>query len=312
MMSANKITLAEFKAKLGKYPDLIKNYNKPAKEGQLSLEQLDKFRYIEAPSQFSKKAGGKSMELADIRKLVDWKIRHGTFRPTLPKLVASNKEENVKSILTDAFELYAKDPSDIKSTITKIAELKGIGPATASLVLSVHDPEHVIFFEDEAYRWLVHDGETVVLKYNFAEFDELYIKAKALSSKLKVSPLDIEKVAFVIMKENEPDKVAKPKEPSGMPRGRPRLAEHEKKPKKAPSGLGRGRPKGSGTNAKAPSKISNGTGKGGRPAGVSAEVKGEEVKDEKTNLPAQNPVNSAKRKAMEDAPQRASAKKAKA
>lgn len=137
--------------------------------------------------------------------------RHGVFRPTLPKLVASNKEDNVKSVLTEAFDLYAKDPSSIKTTITKIAELKGIGPATASLILAIHDPENIIFFSDEGYRWLVHGGEMVVLKYTFAEFDELHGKAKALITKLGtgVTPLDIEKVAFVIMKENEPVKEKK-------------------------------------------------------------------------------------------------------
>jgi hypothetical protein len=45
-----------------------------AKDGHLTLEQLDQFRYVEAPSQFSKKAGGKTMELDDVRKLVDWKV----------------------------------------------------------------------------------------------------------------------------------------------------------------------------------------------------------------------------------------------
>jgi hypothetical protein len=45
-----------------------------AKPGATTLEELDKFRYIDAPSRFSKKAGGGGMELADIQKLVDWKL----------------------------------------------------------------------------------------------------------------------------------------------------------------------------------------------------------------------------------------------
>ena len=46
-----------------------------AAEGKASLEELDKFRYVDAPSRFSKKVvGGKSMELADVQKLVDWKL----------------------------------------------------------------------------------------------------------------------------------------------------------------------------------------------------------------------------------------------
>jgi hypothetical protein len=45
-----------------------------AKPGSSTLEELDQFRYIDAPSRFSKKAGGGHMELADIQKLVDWKL----------------------------------------------------------------------------------------------------------------------------------------------------------------------------------------------------------------------------------------------
>jgi hypothetical protein len=44
-----------------------------AKPGSNTLEELDKFRYIDAPSRFSK-AGDSPMELADIQKLVDWKL----------------------------------------------------------------------------------------------------------------------------------------------------------------------------------------------------------------------------------------------
>jgi hypothetical protein len=38
------------------------------------LEELDKFRYVDAPSSFSKKTGAKVMELTDVQKLVDWKL----------------------------------------------------------------------------------------------------------------------------------------------------------------------------------------------------------------------------------------------
>jgi hypothetical protein len=48
--------------------------NVVAKPGSLTLEELDKFRYIDAPSRFSKKAGGKTMDLANVQKLVDWKL----------------------------------------------------------------------------------------------------------------------------------------------------------------------------------------------------------------------------------------------
>jgi hypothetical protein len=178
--------------------------------------------------------------------------------------------------------------------------LKGVGPATASLLLAVHDPEHVIFFSDEVYRWLVAGGSKISPKYTAKEFEEIHAKVKSLQARLKVSPIDIEKVAFVVIKENEPVKVPKPKAvPSGLPRGRPRLPDDEKKPKKPTvPGRGRGRPPG---GAKKAPKTPNGTGKRGRPAAAKAE--------EETETPVKS---GGKRKAADDTPGTARSKKAKA
>lgn len=291
--SSSTITLSEFRGALGRYGALIESLSKPPKAGSLTLQELDEFRYIDAPSRFSKKAGGKTMELTDVQKLVDWKLRHGTFRPTLPKLVAKNSDEAIKAATTDAFSHYASHSTDIAGTLQKLSEpLKGIGPATASLLLAIHDPEHIIFFSDEAYRWLVAGGEKASPKYSVKEFDELHAKAKTLMAKLKVTPIEVEKVAFVLIKESEPVKVPKPKPaPSGRPRGRPPLPESEKKPKKPTvPGRGRGRPPGTGTKKAAP-KTTNGTGKRGRPK--------TKVTDAADATPAKA---GSKRKAADDTP----------
>lgn len=112
----------------------------------------------------------------------------------------------------------------------------------------------------------------------------------------------MEKAAFVIIKENEPVKVSKPKPvPSGRPRGRPPLPDSEKKPKKPTvPGRGRGRPPGAGAKKAAP-KTPNGTGKRGRPAGS---VKVEEAKA--------TPKSGSKRKAADDTPGTGRSKRAKA
>jgi hypothetical protein len=121
--------------------------------------------------------------------------------------------------------------------------LKGIGPATASLLLAVHDPSNIIFFSDELYSWLLHDGKKVPPKYTAKEFEELFSKAKSFMSRVKCTPIELEKVAFVIIRESDPAPAPKEKKvPSGLPRGRPKKPENEKKVKAPPSGRGRGRP----------------------------------------------------------------------
>ncbi|KAF4629464.1 hypothetical protein G7Y89_g8682 [Cudoniella acicularis] len=319
---ASTITTSEFKDALSRYPAVLKTQIKAPKPGHLPLEELDKFRYVEAPARFSKKTG-RTMTIEDVQKLVDWKLRHGAWRPSLPKQVASNTTEKVEAATKDAFDHYAKHPNDIDVILKKLASpLRGIGPATASLLLAVHDPDHVIFFSDEVYKWLiVGEGKKQNPKYTTQEFEALYVKAKALMARLHVNPIDVEKVAFVLIKENEPVYEPKPKkEPSGLPRGRPRLPDSEKKTKKAPSVPGRGRgrpPKADGVAT--PKAKATGAGKRGRPAKAKAEEvneeedeeeeeeKEEEGKDEET---AVTPASGSKRKAAAS-PKSRSAKKAK-
>ncbi len=233
------------------------------------------------------------MELADVRKLVDWKMyvpllhhiivlesshetcsilipppfpspyldtqltkisRHGQFRPTLPKLVASNPAALIPTTLSTAFTLYSQDPTNLKPALTKIAELRGIGPATASLILAIYDPENVVFFSDEAYRWLVHGGEKVKIGYTMKEFGELDSRAKELGKRLGVGMVEVEKVAYVVFKEGGLDEAAsgkgksaqskKEKEvPKGKKTGRTKVKDIEETPKNEPTARGRGRPK---------------------------------------------------------------------
>jgi hypothetical protein len=116
--------------------------------------------------------------------------KHGTFRPSLTKQLASNTDEKVEDATKDAFAYYAKNPNNIKETIEILtAPLKGIGPSAGSLILSVHDPEHVIFFSDEAYRWLVKGGEKTKILYNVKESRTYIAKPKLCNINLKSRPL---------------------------------------------------------------------------------------------------------------------------
>lgn len=177
--------------------------------------------------------------------------------------------------------------------------LKGIGPATASLLLAVHDPSNVIFFSDELYRWLLHDGKKVSPKYTAKEFEELFSKAKSFMSRIKCTPIELEKAAFVIIRESEPAPEPKEKKvPSGLPRGRPKKPDSEKKVK-APSGRGRGRPP-KATTGEAKAASGEPKKRGRKPkAKEEAEAKGEdEAKAEEGEETTATPV-SKKRKASE-------------
>ncbi|KAI1090208.1 DUF1479-domain-containing protein [Rostrohypoxylon terebratum] len=199
----NSISLKQFKQLLSRYGPLIESISstKAPKPGQKTLLELDQFRYHEAISLFHTEKTSSPMTLDNVKTLVDWKLRHGKFRPTLMKLVSSNDEGFVKSTIQEAIEKY-RENSDAPKALVAISKLKGIGPATASLLLSVYDPDNVIFFSDEVFYWLCCDGKVSPIKYNAKEYQELSSAAQSLIQRLGTSAVDVERVAYVLMKDD--------------------------------------------------------------------------------------------------------------
>lgn len=115
------------------------------------------------------------------------------------KLVSSNDPRLVEDTVQNAFSAYS-DGAQVSRALDILVKLRGIGPATASLLLAVHDPNRVIFFSDEAFYWLCCQGKKSPIKYNAKEYQALNSKAQALSKRLDVSAVDIEKAAFVLMR----------------------------------------------------------------------------------------------------------------
>lgn len=115
-------------------------------------------------------------------------------------LVSSNGPKVASDTVREAIGTYRADGT-APAALGILTRLKGIGPATASLLLTVHDPTRVIFFSDEAFYWLYCGGKKAPIKYNAKEYQALCSKAQDLAKKLDVSATDIEKVAYVVMKQ---------------------------------------------------------------------------------------------------------------
>ena len=140
--------------------------------------------------------------------------KHGKFRPTLMKLVSANGPEYVEETTRRAFRAHSKN-KQLPSTagLALLCTLKGIGPATASLALSVYDPVAVPFFSDEAYRWVMYsDGKGNMwdkpIKYDNKSYEEYFGAVQAMRRRLnaddqeeKVSAGDVERVGYVLGKE---------------------------------------------------------------------------------------------------------------
>ncbi|KKA27536.1 hypothetical protein TD95_005014 [Thielaviopsis punctulata] len=205
--SPDGISPAQFAETLARYEPFVEalSASKPLKPDQKPLAALDRFRYVHAPQHFSLEGPEKkAMQLDHVKALVEWKLRHGKFRPSLMGLVSSNPTTLVSQTIQAALSAYSSSSASSPSTTAALDILKtlrGIGPATASLLLSVHDPDHVLFFSDEAYYWLCGGGKKAALKYTQLEYEALEKAAGKVVYRLGVSALDVERVAYVLMRD---------------------------------------------------------------------------------------------------------------
>jgi hypothetical protein len=129
--------------------------------------------------------------------------KHGTFRPALLSLVQSNSADFIQQTTHAAFKARLSSP---KAAAKILTELRGIGPATASLLLSVASPDSIPFFSDELFRWCMWDEGTSagwkrVIKYSMKEYEALLGKVEELKGRLGVRAVDVERVAWVLGRE---------------------------------------------------------------------------------------------------------------
>jgi hypothetical protein len=120
-------------------------------------------------------------------------------------LVKSNPADTIQETTQSAFV----EPEVMKA-LKILTSLRGIGPATASLLLSVHQPDTVPFFSDELFRWTQWDvvakkgegeGWDRKIKYNVGEYKEVLKSVEELRTRLGIRVVDAEKVAYVLGKE---------------------------------------------------------------------------------------------------------------
>lgn len=133
------------------------------------------------------------------------------------KLVESNSPAVVKKTVEDAGKAYrdavgrkgqtgpkklAGHPEAALSAVKILCNLKGIGPATASLLVAVHFPNEAIFFSDEVYAWLCGGAShSPPSKYNAKEYEDVARDMVKLLNRLpeQYGAQDVEQVAYVVM-----------------------------------------------------------------------------------------------------------------
>ncbi|KAL4740799.1 hypothetical protein BDV11DRAFT_184462 [Aspergillus similis] len=198
--------------------------------------ELDEWRYDVLPALVAdrrlgkERGGGGHLSREEVVRLMEWKLKHGVYRPTLLGMIRQNREKTISDTTASAFSSLSASVEGNDgfeaiggALLTLATPLRGVGPATASLILSVACPEMIPFYSDDVYLWVCAgvypsssfcskkskevkpNGEPNV-KYNVAEYRRLWEGVQGLRARLnkeadegkRVSCKDVEKVALVI------------------------------------------------------------------------------------------------------------------
>ncbi len=132
----------------------------------------------------------------------------------MTRLVGTNSASEIKNVTRDAFRSYddAGATEGPQASLSKLCSLKGIGPASASLLLSVYEMDRIPFFSDECFRWVMYaddkkgHGWDREIKYDAKSYNAYFERVQELRDRLKegdetVQACDVERVGFVLGKE---------------------------------------------------------------------------------------------------------------
>ncbi len=129
--------LPTWKAALDSYDDVV------TRQGVVKLEERDRWYRDELPGLIAARRPRHVIH-PELVKLTEWKMSRGKWRAPNLILVKGNSPADVKAA-TSAGLALVPDPT---KPIAKIAELAGVGPATASAILSAAEPGIYPFFDE--------------------------------------------------------------------------------------------------------------------------------------------------------------------
>ncbi len=127
----------EWKHALERYDDVV------AGQKVAALPELDRWYRDELPDAIAARARP-HVTLAEVVKLAEWKMARGVWRARNLVLIRGNDPALVVKTSTDAIAA-APHPT---APIAALAELAGVGPATASAVVSAAHPGIYPFFDE--------------------------------------------------------------------------------------------------------------------------------------------------------------------
>ncbi|OBA19364.1 hypothetical protein METBIDRAFT_13656 [Metschnikowia bicuspidata var. bicuspidata NRRL YB-4993] len=187
--------------------ELSKQSTKKYNRDEWTLCELDTWKNTSFPRLLKERHDSEKslyMTKDELVLLMDWKLAKGKFRPSLPKLIKSNSPESVLNFSREGYSIFmsyieltgANDWTHIstedykitiRASLKALCQLKGVGPATASLMLSLLCEVTKFappFFSDESFMYFIRDPLRPLqpIKYTVREYVEEFVPVLAKMS----------------------------------------------------------------------------------------------------------------------------------
>lgn len=126
-------------------------------------------------------------------------------------MINKNSPEEVKTCTVAAAKTLAPFDSTnsraditaaVTAALTEVCKLKGVGPATGTLVLSIFKPDIVPFFQDETYYWITSEHDKK-LKYDKKEYAVILEEVLKIVLQQDIDARQLEMTAYVLFHADE-------------------------------------------------------------------------------------------------------------
>ena len=128
----------------GPWKEALEGYSEAVSHRAVSrLDDLDHWYHGELPRLLAERVPPQ-MFSSELVRVTEWKMKRGLFRGRNLFLVKSNDPDVVARTTAEAFALVPH----LRKPVSRICDLAGVGPATASAVLAALRPDLYPFFDE--------------------------------------------------------------------------------------------------------------------------------------------------------------------
>lgn len=171
-------------------PAVLEALASPKRRSASALADIYTLAWTTVPARVFARQPTPFLTRADLLDILDFKLMFGSNRPALRAMVSKIEDTAVIDASTRAFAALVEpasssssspasppapsSPSSVRAALDALVILRGIGPATASLVLSIVSPSVPFFSDEAAVRVLQPAGGRKALKYSLKEWDAFF------------------------------------------------------------------------------------------------------------------------------------------